>query len=191
MNNKQAKIIIAGFGGQGIVLIGNVLARACVIEEKNVVGMVSYGAEMRGGTANASVVISEEEIASPFVVTPSHAIILNHPSLDRFEPDVDPGGLVLLNTSLMQRQLERKDLDCIHIAATETAHALGNLRVANIVALGAFVRHTGLVDIASIEHGLKDLFASKKSNLIDINLKALHAGAESSRFEPAAVNAGV
>lgn len=185
MGNKQAKIVIAGFGGQGIVLIGNVLARACVIEGKNVVGMVSYGAEMRGGTANASVIISNDEIASPFVVTPSHAIILNHPSLDRFEPDVDPGGVVLMNTSLMQRQLQRKDLDCIHIAATDVAHELGNLRVANIVALGAFVQHTGLVKIDSIEQGIKDLFAAKKSELVEINLQALQAGASRSRFEPA------
>ena len=174
---------MAGFGGQGIVVIGNIIARACVIEDKNVTGMVSYGAEMRGGTANATVVVSDQEIASPYVVHPTHAIILNHPSLDRFEPDIVEGGLVLLNASLMQRDIERKDLRKIKIAATEIAHELGNLRVANIVALGAFIQHTGLVKMQSIEQGIKDLFAAKKPTLVDLNLKALAAGSERSVFE--------
>ena len=187
--HNQAKIIIAGFGGQGIVVIGNILARACVIEDKNVTGMVSYGAEMRGGTTNATVVISEEEIASPYVVHPTHAIVLNHPSLERFEPELVAGGTVLLNTSLMQRDPERGDLAQIRIAATDIAHELGNLKVANIVALGAFVRHTQLVDIKSIEQGLGDLFGAKKPALVELNLEALAAGAERSVFEPAATPA--
>lgn len=191
MSNDKAKIIMAGFGGQGIVLIGNVIARACVIEDKNVVGMVSYGAEMRGGTANASVVISRTEIADPFVAHPTHAIILNHPSLERFESQVAPGGTILLNTSLMQRSLQRSDLDSIEIAATDIAHELGNRRIANIVSLGAFVRHTELVEMASIEQGVRDLFAAKKSSLIDLNLQALAAGAERSRFIPAGANVQV
>ncbi|MHC4926319.1 MAG: 2-oxoacid:acceptor oxidoreductase family protein [Planctomycetota bacterium] len=191
MSDNKAKIIMAGFGGQGIVLIGNVIARACVIEDKNVVGMVSYGAEMRGGTANASVVISDAEIADPFVTTPSHAIILNHPSLERFEADVAPGGLMLLNTSLMQRSLKRSDLDSIEVSATDIAHELGNLRVANIVALGAFVKHTELVTMAGVEQGIRDLFSTKKTSMIDLNLQALAAGAEQSRFIPAGANVQV
>lgn len=191
MDSNKAKILMAGFGGQGIVLIGNVIARACVIQGKNVVGMVSYGAEMRGGTANASVVISDAEIASPFVVHPTHAIILNHPSLERFEPDMTPGGLMLLNSSLMQRPLNRSDLNSIEIAATDVAHELGNLRVANIVALGAFVKHTGLVEMASVEQGIRDLFSTKKASMIDLNIRALAAGAERSRFVPAGANVQV
>ena len=183
MDKQQAKIMMAGFGGQGIVVIGNIIARACVIEDKNVTGMVSYGAEMRGGTANATVVVSDEDIASPYVVHPTHAIFLNHPSLDRFETDVVEGGLVLLNTSLMQRDVKRKDLQQINIAATEIAHELGNLRVANIVSLGAFIQHTSLVKMESVEQGIKDLFASKKPELVDLNLKALVAGAQRSAFE--------
>ena len=186
MDKQQAKIIMAGFGGQGIVVIGNIIARACVVEDKNVTGMVSYGAEMRGGTANATVVVSDEEIASPYVVHPTHAIILNHPSLGRFEPDVVEGGLILLNTSLMQRDVERNDLQQIMIAATEIAHELDNLRVANIVALGAFIQHTGLLKMQSIKQGLKDLFGEKKPALVELNLKALAAGAERSVFEAAA-----
>lgn len=191
MNDNKAKIVMAGFGGQGIVLIGNVIARACVIEDKNVVGMVSYGAEMRGGTANASVVISDTEIADPFVVHPTHAIILNHPSLERFESTIAPGGTILMNTSLMQRPLERSDLDSIQIDATDIAHELGNRRVANIVALGAFIQHTELVAMDSIEQGIRELFSAKKPKLIDINIQALAAGTERSRFVPAGASVEV
>ncbi|MBC8378316.1 MAG: 2-oxoacid:acceptor oxidoreductase family protein [Planctomycetes bacterium] len=185
MNKHQANILMAGFGGQGIVVIGNIIARACVIENKNVTGMVSYGAEMRGGTANATVIISDEDIACPFVTHPTHTIFLNHPSLERFEPDIVDGGLMLLNTSLMQRPPERDDLQRIEIAATDIAHELGNLRVANIVALGAFVHHTKLVSMESIMQGLQDLFGSKKPELVSLNLKALQTGAERSVLIPA------
>jgi 2-oxoglutarate ferredoxin oxidoreductase subunit gamma len=175
MDKHETRIIIAGFGGQGIVLIGNVIARAAVIENKNVVGMVSYGAEMRGGTANASVVISNDEIFNPFVKYPDMAIILNQPSLDRFESQIEKDGLILTNTSMMQRETTRMDVD-----ATQIAHEIGNLRVANIVSVGAFVEHTNLLSMGSIEQAIKDLFSSKNPKLIEINLKALHTGAERS-----------
>ncbi len=180
MDRHETRIIIAGFGGQGIVLIGNVIARAAVIEEKNVVGMVSYGAEMRGGTANASVVISNDEIFNPFVKCPDMAIILNQPSLDRFESQIDKDGLVLINTSMIKRDTERTDLNCIKVDATQIAHEVGNLRVANIVSVGAFVEHTNLLSMDSIEQAIKDLFSSKNPKLVEINLKALHTGAERS-----------
>ena len=180
MGKHETRIIIAGFGGQGIVLIGNVIARAAVIENKNVIGMVSYGAEMRGGTANASVVISDHEIFNPFVSSPDMAIILNQPSLDRFEPLVEKSGLVLINTSMIKRDPQRMDLNCIKVDATQIAHDVGNLRVANIVSVGAFVEHTNLLSMGSIEQAIKDLFSSKNPKLIEINLKALHTGAERS-----------
>ncbi len=180
MDKRETRIIIAGFGGQGIVLIGNVIARAAVIEDKNVAGMVSYGAEMRGGTANASVVISGDEIFNPFVTCPDMAIILNQPSLDRFEPQVEKGGLVLMNTSMIKCDAERTDLRCIKVDATQIAHEVGNLRVANIVSVGAFIEHTGLVSMGSIEQAITDLFSSKNPKLVEINLKALRAGAEKS-----------
>ncbi|MHC4881945.1 MAG: 2-oxoacid:acceptor oxidoreductase family protein [Planctomycetota bacterium] len=178
MDREQTKIIIAGFGGQGIVVIGNIIARAAVIEDKNVVGMVSYGAEMRGGTANAAVIISTEEISSPIVTHPDAAIILNQPSLERFEPELEPDGRVLLNTSMVKRQPQRTDLTCIKVNATQIAHDIGNLRVANIVCVGAFIEHTKLLSMDSIEQAVKDLFSNKKAALVEINLKALHAGAE-------------
>lgn len=179
---QTTKMIIAGFGGQGIVLVGNVIARACVIEQKNVVGMVAYGAEIRGGTAYATVVVSNEEIGSPFVEHPDTAIILNQPSFDKFESSIRPRGLVLLNTSMTQRPLRRSDLGCIQIDATQIAHGLGNLKVANIVALGAFIRHSGLLRMASIEEGLRDLFSAKNPHLLALNIKALYEGAKQSKL---------
>ncbi len=111
MSGRETRIVIAGFGGQGVVVAGNILARGCVIEDKNVTGMVSYGAEMRGGTANATVIVSDEEISSPFVVRPDVAIILNQPSLDKFESQLGDGGLVVVNSSLTSRDVERDDLE--------------------------------------------------------------------------------
>ena len=176
MDGHERKIVIAGFGGQGIVVIGNILARAAVIEDKNVVGMVCYGAEMRGGTANATVIISDQEIASPFVAYPNMAIILNGPSLDRFEPLLTQNGLVLMNTSMINRDPERADLTCIKVDSTNIAHEIGNFKVANIVALGAFIEHTNLLQVTSIEQAISDLFSSKNPKLVEINHAALHTG---------------
>ena len=142
--------------------------------------MVCYGAEMRGGTANATVIISDDEIASPFVNFPNMAIILNGPSLDRFEPLLTKDGLVLINTSMIKRDPQRSDLTCIKIDATQTAHEIGNLRVANVVSAGAFIQHTNLLKMASIERAIEDLFSHKNPKLVEINHKALHAGAEHS-----------
>ena len=178
MGTHETKIIIAGFGGQGVVVAGTIIARACVIEDKNVTGMVSYGAEMRGGTANASVIISDTEIASPFVEKPTIAIIMNQPSLDKFEPIIASGGLAVLNTSLVDRDPRRDDLDVAKIDASAIARQLGNVRIANIVALGAFIEKTKLLDPASIETAIEDLFSSKKAELVEINKKALAEGAK-------------
>ena len=180
MDGHEKKIVIAGFGGQGIVVIGNILARAAVTEGKNVVGMVCYGAEMRGGTANATVIISDDEIASPFVAFPDMAIILNGPSLDRFEPLLTQGGVVLTNTSMIDRDPERTDLTCIKVDSTNIAHEIGNFKVANIVALGAFIGHTHLLKATSVERAIADLFSSKNPKLVEINHAALHAGMQRS-----------
>jgi len=178
MNKQSINIFIAGSGGQGVVVVGNLIARACVIEGKNVSGMVAYGAEMRGGTAFATVVVSDDEIACPFVETPDMAIILNQPSLERFEPTIVSGGLSLLNTSMIQRPMQRKDIEQIHLAATELAHKLGNLKVANIVALGAFIAHTKLLKMDSIRQAIRDLFGAKNPTMVELNLAALQCGAE-------------
>jgi len=176
MVDKETQIVIAGFGGQGIVLTGNIIARACVMEDKHVAGMVSYGVEMRGGTANATVVISDSEIASPFVSKPDIAIILNQPSLDKFENTIAENGIVILNSSMITRDIERKDLNVVNVKAAEIARWLGNVKVANIVALGAFIAKTGILKTSSIEKSIEQLFAKEKAALITINKKALVEG---------------
>lgn len=178
MSNQETKIIIAGFGGQGVVVAGNIIARACVIEDKNVCGMISYGAEMRGGTANATVVISDDEITSPFVDKPDVVIIMNQPSLDKFEDMIVSGGLAVMNTSLVDRDVRREDLATVKIDASRIARDLGNVRVANIVALGAFIEKTKLLDPASLSQALEDLFSSTKAELVEMNKKALYEGAK-------------
>ncbi|HOK94623.1 MAG TPA: 2-oxoacid:acceptor oxidoreductase family protein [Anaerohalosphaeraceae bacterium] len=184
---NETKVLVAGTGGQGVVVIGNILARAAVIENKNVVGMVAYGAEMRGGTAYAAIIISNEEIGSPIVDRPHIAIILNQPSLDKFEEDILPGGLALINTAMVAKPVKRLGLQRIEVAATQIAHDLGNVKVANIVAIGALIKHTNLLSMSSVEQGLTDLFTAKNPKLVPLNLKALHAGAEHSVYVPSSV----
>ncbi len=176
MNNHETKIIIAGFGGQGVVLAGTLIARACIYEGLNVTAMVSYGAEMRGGTANSTVVISGEQIASPVVERPDIAIILNQPSLDRFEEKLVDGGLIILNSTLVEREVQRQEVDVVKIGATKAAQQLGNTRVANVVALGAFVKKTKLLKKESLSKAIEEQFSQKKAGLVDINKKALQTG---------------
>lgn len=176
MVDKATQIVIAGFGGQGIVLAGNIIARACVIENKHVAGMASYGVEMRGGTANATVVISDSEIASPFVSCPDVAVILNQLSLDKFENQIAPNGIVIVNSSMVKRDVVRDDLDVVYVDAADIAMWLGNARVANIVALGAFIAKTRILKTRSINMAIEQLFAKKKAALITINKKALLEG---------------
>jgi 2-oxoglutarate ferredoxin oxidoreductase subunit gamma len=184
--NSEIRIVIAGFGGQGVVLTGNLIARAALMEGKNVTGMVAYGAEMRGGTAFAAVIVSNDEIACPFVETPDAAIVLNQPSLDKFEPQLSAGGLLLVNTSLVKRGPKREDVDRVFVPATEIAQGLGQLKVANLAALGAFVRHTDLVRPESVRRAVTDLFSEKNPALVEINLAAFEAGLEQGRLQKAA-----
>jgi len=176
MQNSKTRIIIGGFGGQGVVSAGTILARAAMAEDRFVTQMVSYGAEMRGGTANSTVVISDSQIASPIIERPDVAIILNQPSLDKFEERIVSGGLAVVNTSMVGREVKREDLDVVKIDATDTANRLGNVRVANIVALGALISKTGLVKTESVERAIEEVFGQKKAGLVEINKKALAEG---------------
>jgi 2-oxoglutarate ferredoxin oxidoreductase subunit gamma len=176
VNNKEIKIVIGGFGGQGVVSAGTILAQAVMAEGRFVTQMISYGAEMRGGTANTTVVISDSPIASPVIEKPDLAVVLNGPALDKFEERIVGGGLVVVNTSLADRSVRRDDLEVVEVTATETANRLGNMRVANIVALGALVGQTGIVKPASVEGAIEELFSQKKPGLVEINKKALAEG---------------
>ncbi len=172
------RIIISGFGGQGVMLMGRLLAYAGMIEGKKVAWMPSYGPEMRGGTANCTVLISSNEIGSPIVSHPKVLIAMNQPSLDKFELNVNENGLIILNDSLIEREVKRNDVKAIRIPADDVAGKLGNSRAANMVVLGAYVKKSGVVKMETIFMALEKALAGRNQKLIDINKKALKQGAE-------------
>ena len=171
------EIIIAGFGGQGVMSMGQLIAYAGMLEEKGVSWLPSYGPEQRGGTANCAVVISDEQVGSPLVTSPSSAIVLNNPSFDKFEPLVRPGGLLLINSSLVTRISGRSDIEIIELTATDLAADFGNSRVANMILLGAFIELTKVVSRDSIIESLKNVLSEEKHHLIEVNKQALAKGA--------------
>lgn len=170
------EIIIAGFGGQGVMSMGQLIAYAGMLEGKGVSWLPSYGPEQRGGTANCAVVVSDTPVGSPLVTRPSTAIVLNNPSFDKFEPRVRPGGLLIVNSSLVVRASERKDIKIIEIAATDMANDLGNSRIANMILLGAFLELTKIVTTDSIIESLKKVLSANKHHLIEVNKQALQKG---------------
>ncbi|HEY2421278.1 MAG TPA: 2-oxoacid:acceptor oxidoreductase family protein [Neobacillus sp.] len=171
------EIVIAGFGGQGVMSMGQLIAYAGMLEGKGVSWLPSYGPEQRGGTANCAVVVSDEPVGSPLVTNPSTAIVLNNPSFDKFEPRVRPGGLLIINSSLVVRVSERTDIKIIDLNATDMANDLGNSRVANMILLGAFLEHSKIVSVESILESLKKVLSTDKHHLLDINKQALMKGA--------------
>ena len=172
------EMIIAGFGGQGVISMGQLLTYAGMIEDKYVAYIPSYGPEMRGGTANCAVTISDKEISSPIFTEPSSVIIMNQPSLKKFEPTVQPGGLLIVNSSLVSTKVARQDVRVMEINASEQAGKLGSDKVANIVILGAYLELTKVVTIESIVESLKKVLPERRHNLIPLNRKALELGAE-------------
>ena len=173
------EIIIAGFGGQGVMSMGQLIAYAGMLEEKGVSWLPSYGPEQRGGTANCAVVVSDEPVGSPLVTNPSTAIVLNNPSFDKFEHRVRPGGLLIINSSLVTRVSERSDIEIIELTATDMAVDLGNARVANMILLGAFIELTKVVSSESIIESLKKVLSEEKHHLIEVNKQALNKGLNS------------
>ena len=151
------------------------LAQSAMLEGKNVTYLPSYGAEVRGGTANCTVAISDEEIASPVASSPDFVVAMNRPSLIRFQNQIQSGGVLFVNSSLIDAQVSRGDLDIVEVPANSIAEDLGSARSANMVMLGAFTRKSNLVSIASVTDGLKDAFKSKQ-RLLAVNKKALMAG---------------
>lgn len=172
------QLIIAGFGGQGVMSMGQLLAYAGMLEEKKVSWMPSYGPEMRGGTANCTVVLSDSEIGSPVVGNPDCVIAMNLPSLDKFELMLKPGGLLIINTSLVNRKPERSDVTIIEVPANEIAGKLGNDKIANMVTLGAFLGYTNAVSMDSIIESLRKVLPTYRHNLIPINQEALLEGSK-------------
>lgn len=158
--------------------MGKLLAYLGMQEGHQVTYIPSYGAEVRGGTANCTVIISSEEIASPLSPHPSTAIVMNKPSLDKFEPRIKRGGLLILNSSLISREAHRDDLEVVEVPATEIATRLGNPKVANMVVLGAYMARKKVVSLdAALEH-LNNILPQRSHHLLDVNKKALREGAK-------------
>ena len=174
----QNETLIAGFGGQGVLFTGKVLAYAGLEDGREVTWLPSYGPEMRGGTANCTVVISDEEIGSAQVMNPRAAIVMNQPSLDKYEALVAPGGYLVVNTSMVNRKASRTDISVIEIPGTELSEELGDKRLANIVMLGGLAAKADFLNLKSIEKGIEKSLSKDKKNLLNMNIKALQKGAD-------------
>lgn len=175
----ENKIICAGFGGQGVMSMGQLLTYAGMIEDKQVSWLPSYGPEMRGGTANCAVIVSDEEIGSPLVTNDADiAIIMNSPSLDKFLNDVKSGGMLFINSSLVTKKVERSDVQVYYIDANKISTELGNPKAANLVMLGALLKKTGIIDTESIIEAFKKVFGPSKEKFIPQNREALLRGGD-------------
>lgn len=171
----QSEVQFAGFGGQGIMLMGQILAQSAMRQGYEVVWIPSYGPEMRGGTAYCTVVIGDRPIGSPIIRNPKHLVAMNRPSLEKFAPSVKSGGTIFINSSIISIDAGRDDVDVIKVPIIEIAKELGNVKAANIVALAAFVSRSQVVDFELLRESVKDKFA-RREKLIPLNLKALEAG---------------
>jgi len=174
----QEEMVFSGFGGQGALFAGMVLAYAGMDNGKNVTWIPSYGPEMRGGTANATVIISDEEIGSPVVRRPSAALVLNNPSMEKYEPLVKEGGVLVVNSSLISAASRRTDIRNIRVAASDIASELGSVKMANMVALGALVMATGVLPLEAVIQALRDHLPERKRKLLKPNEQALWRGVE-------------
>ncbi|MFM8320693.1 MAG: 2-oxoacid:acceptor oxidoreductase family protein [Chloroflexota bacterium] len=173
----QTEIILAGFGGQGILFAGQLLAYAGLDAGKEVTWIPSYGPEMRGGTANCTVVISDEEIGAPVVRNPKAVLVFNLPSFDKYEPVVAPGGVLVVNQSLVDRGFQRSDIAAVMLPANEMAEQLGNKRLTNMVMLGALLEKLPVFPLETMERALERHMPERHKHLLGLNYKALRAGA--------------
>ena len=174
----KKEFIFAGFGGQGMLLIGKFLAMACMLDGKHVSWLPSYGPEMRGGTANCSVIVSDDPVGSPIIAHPNVLMVMNEPSLDKFEDTVTAGGTIFVDSSLIARKVKRTDVDVVYIPATQMAKEMEATSLANMIILGAIVEKLGLVKGETVVTALKETISARKAALLDLNLKAVAAGAE-------------
>ncbi len=169
------KTIFAGFGGQGVLSMGRSLAQAAMEEGKSSTYLPSYGVEVRGGTCNCTVAVSDEEIASPVASSPEYVVVMNQPSLVKFQNQIESGGLLFINSSLVDAKISRGDIDVVKVPASSMAEELGSPKSVNMVMLGAFIKKTNLVSIDTLIDGLASALKNK-TELVEINKKALLAG---------------
>ncbi len=175
---RHEDMIFSGFGGQGALFAGQLIAYAGMAEDLQVSWIPSYGPEMRGGTANCTVILSEEEIGAPVVRNPTAAVVLNLPSMDKYGPMVKAGGVLIVNTSLVPNRSTREDIRVIYVPATDIANELGNQRMANLVTLGALVKATGIVSMETAIKELENHLPERQRKWLEPNKAALLKGAE-------------
>lgn len=173
---STTQILIAGFGGQGVLFAGKVLAYQGLMESKNVSWLPSYGPEMRGGTANCSVILSDSPVGSPIVSNPDVLFAMNLPSLDKYENEAVSGAKIFIDSTLINRKVKREDVSAFYIPATQLASDIGAPTLANMILLGKMLKETNLVKFENIEAGLKKVIPPKKADMLGLNLKALQTG---------------
>ena len=167
------KMFFAGTGGMGILLMGQIVGAAAMLENKEATFFPSYGPEMRGGTANCTVIVSDKPISSPLIFESDSVVAMTLPSMRKFEPTLKPDGLLMINTSLVRHPPGRSDINLIEVPVSELATStLGSAKVANIIMLGAFIRATNVVSSESVEQVLRTIFSGQKSSLLDLELEA-------------------
>jgi 2-oxoglutarate ferredoxin oxidoreductase subunit gamma len=172
----QTEIILSGFGGQGVLFAGQLLSYAAMDSNLEVTWIPSYGPEMRGGTANCTVVIADEEIGAPGVRFPEAALVFNLPSMDKYEDMIKPGGLMVINSSMVNRAPKREDIRIVSIPGNEIAEKIGNQRVLNMVMLGGLLANHQVLTVSAIEKALQDHMPSRHQNFLASNVEALRAG---------------
>jgi 2-oxoglutarate ferredoxin oxidoreductase subunit gamma len=172
------EMICAGFGGQGVLTIGKFIAKAAMKEGKNVSWLPSYGPEMRGGTANVSTVVSDEEIASPIVSYPDVLVALNQPSIDKFAPSIRKGGILVMNTNMCPRGCCRDDIKIVAAPMSDIAKEIGSMMVLNMLAIGIVIGKTGLIKYETMEDDLNSFLKEKNPDLLEQNLIAIKRGME-------------
>ncbi len=176
MSHRETHIRVAGFGGQGVMMFGQVLAYAATINDQNALWFPSYGPETRGGTANCQVIISNEKINSPIFNKASHLIVFNHPSLVKFIDKVEDDGLIIYNSSIITEKVSSDKALVYPVEANEIALKLGNVQVANMVMMGAYLKLTNIFDEDIIHQAMIKFLGNKKEKMIEINIKAIEAG---------------
>jgi 2-oxoglutarate ferredoxin oxidoreductase subunit gamma len=170
------KTIFSGFGGQGVLSMGNMVANTAMLEGKYVTYFPSYGVEVRGGTANCTVVVSDEEIASPVASEPDFVVAMNQPSFARFQSILQSGGLICVNSSIVDTSSARHDIEVLAVPTTELAEQIGSVKVANMILLGAFIRASSIISYDFLIKNLAQILGEGKSNLIKLNKQALELG---------------
>ncbi len=170
------QFIFAGFGGQGMLLIGKFLAMACMLDDKHVSWLPSYGPEMRGGTANCSVIISDNEVGSPLVDMADVIVAMNLPSLDKFESKVKPGGVLVINSSIIERKSTRDDITVVYCDANKIAEEVGNPKGANVAILGSMLEKCPIVSDDKMSEAIRIELGERKARFLEGNMKALEAG---------------